>query len=141
MPLAMPHGTRRDQFVQRVDANAECVGGVLAPRNTPCNMTATWGAARRVTRKDPENLGRQEEPVGRNAGRQTNRRAGALDFVRIDFDHGRDRGAGSHTSLPTEGTDPGFDGATSDKGHVKHCAVIWWSAGVKLTSGRLAAAL
>ena len=30
-----------------------------------------------------------------------------------------------------EGTDPGFDGATADKGHLKHCAVIRRRTGVE----------
>ena len=64
-----------------------------------------------------------------------------LDFNRIDFEDGRDRVTFSHNSLCTEGTDPGFDGATTDKGHFKHCAAIWWLTVVEFTPGRLAAAL
>jgi hypothetical protein len=37
------------------------------------------------------------------------------------------------------GTDPSFDGATTDKRHLKHCAVIRWWTGVEFTPGRLAA--
>jgi hypothetical protein len=70
------------------------------------------------------------------------RRVGMLDFIRKDFgnEHAR-RTFSSHNSLHTEGTDAGFDGATAEKGHLKHCAVIRRWASVEFTPGRLAAAL
>jgi hypothetical protein len=61
-------------------------------------------------------------------------------LVRIYVCDGGDCGARFHTSL-LGGTDPGFDRATTDKRHVKHCAALRWCADVEFTPGRLAAAL
>ena len=55
----------------------------------------------------------------RHAGRDPPR-PGTLDFVRIDFSYGRDRSTFFLTSLHMVGTNPGFDGTTSDKRHIKH---------------------
>jgi hypothetical protein len=45
-------------------------------------------------------------------------RSGDLDFIRKDFGNERARPSFSpHNSLRAEGTDPGFDGATAEKGH------------------------
>ena len=63
----------------------------------------------------------------------------ALDFIRKDF--GNERARLSFSPHSAEGTDPGFDGATAEKGHLKHCAVIRWRTGLEFTSSRLAAAL
>jgi hypothetical protein len=49
-----------------------------------------------------------------------------LDFIRIDFGDVGARATSSRNSFRMGGTDPGFDGATADKGHLKHCAVIRW---------------
>jgi hypothetical protein len=67
--------------------------------------------------------------------------AGTLDFIRIDFGDVGARATSSQNSLRMGGTDPGIDGATADKGHLKHCAVIRWRTVVEFTPGRLAAAL
>ena len=54
-----------------------------------------------------------------------------LDFIRIDFGDVGARATSSRNSFRMGGTDPGFDGATADKGHLKHCAVIRRRTGVE----------
>ena len=69
------------------------------------------------------------------------RRAGDLNFIRVDFGDVRARGTSSKNSLRMGRTDPGFDGATADEWHLKHCAVIRRRTGVEFKPRRLAAAL
>jgi hypothetical protein len=58
-----------------------------------------------------------------------------LDFIRVDFGYEPDRTTfPSHNSLGRERTDPGLDGATAEKGNLKHRAVIRCQCGVHAQS-------
>jgi hypothetical protein len=64
-----------------------------------------------------------------------------LNFIRIDFGDVGARATSSCNSFRMGGTDPGFDGATTDKGHLKHCVLLRRRTVVEFTPGRLAAGL